>query len=69
MQHLEVSGAVRHIYMSVVRQIRVKMNIYDVSYDVMDWNRLSHDWIRWRAIVDALMDVREGWTYAGLLVD
>jgi len=24
MQHLEVSGAVRHIYMYIVRQLRVK---------------------------------------------
>jgi len=32
----------------------------------MDWNSLSQDWIRWRAIVDALMDIRKGRKYRGL---
>jgi hypothetical protein len=37
-----------------------KCQICDVSYNIMDWNRLSQDLIRWRALMDALMDIREG---------
>ena len=38
MQHLEVSGAVQHIYIYVVRQLRVNVKI-KTTYQEHDWLR------------------------------
>ena len=35
MQHLEVSGAVQHIYMYVIRQLKVKTSIYSTYLDTL----------------------------------
>ena len=54
MQHLEVSGAVRHIYMYVVRQLRVNYEVIRVWHQdflltcVEELKRLSSSWCAYR---------------------
>jgi hypothetical protein len=36
----------------------IKMNLQDVGYGVMDWIDLAEDRDRWRALVNAVMNLR-----------
>jgi hypothetical protein len=38
--------------------IILKMGLQEVGYGVMDWIGLAHDRDRWRAIVNAVMNLR-----------
>ena len=36
----------------------VKMDLQDVGWGVMEWINLNHDRDRWRALVNAVMNLR-----------
>ena len=43
MQHLEVSSAVRHIYIYVVRQLRDKLHVINVDdYSPVQWHKFPN---------------------------
>jgi hypothetical protein len=40
------------------REKNIKMDFQKVEYEVMDWTELTQDRDRWRALVNAVMDLR-----------
>ena len=72
MQHLEVSSAVRHIYIYVIRRLKVNIvlpsrrrweDIIEMDFKVvggrgMAWIDLAQDRDRWRALANVVMSLR-----------
>jgi hypothetical protein len=56
MQRLEVSGAVRPIW--VARHQRVKMGVEEVGGGRGNWMELAQDRDRWRALVSTVKNLR-----------
>jgi transposase len=40
------------------RNDNIKMDLYEVGYEGMDWIHLAQDKSRWRALVNAVMNLR-----------
>jgi hypothetical protein len=45
----------------------IKMNVQDLEWRRMGWNNLSHDRVRWRRLVNAVMDIRASYDMRNFL--
>ena len=57
-EELEVNGKVILLFYGIILIVNIKMDHQEVRWGGMDWIELAQDRDRWRALVNAVMNLR-----------